>query len=74
MSLAGQTAIITGGSKGLERAICLCTKYAIPPIRNSKNGTIIISSSEAGLHGIPQLSVYCTSKFGVNGITESIAS
>ena len=56
------------------KGVFLCTKYAIPHIRNSQNGKIINISSGAGLHGIPELSVYCASKFGVNGITESIAS
>ena len=56
------------------KGVFLCTKYAIPHIRNSQNGKIINISSVAGLHGIPEFSVYCASKFGVNGITESIAS
>lgn len=52
----------------------LCTKYAIPYLRESKNGKIINISSVGGLHGLPDFSVYCASKFGVNGITESIAA
>ena len=56
------------------KGVFLCTKYAIPYIRNSPNGKIINISSIGGIHGIPELSVYCASKFGVNGITESIAS
>lgn len=56
------------------KGIFLCTKYAIPHIRNSNNGKIVNISSGAGLHGIPELSIYCASKFGVIGITQSIAS
>jgi len=56
------------------KGVFLCTKYAIPHIRNSQNGKIINISSIGGLHGIPEFSVYCASKFGVNGITESSAS
>ncbi|AKB78261.1 3-oxoacyl-[acyl-carrier protein] reductase [Methanosarcina horonobensis HB-1 = JCM 15518] len=56
------------------RGVFLCTKYAIPYIRRSKNGKIINISSVGGLHGIPDFSIYCGSKFAVNGITESIAS
>ncbi len=56
------------------KGVFLCTKYAIPHLKNSKNGKIIDISSVAGLHGIPEFSVYRASKFGVNGITESIAS
>ena len=55
------------------KGVFLCTKYAIPYIRGSKNGKIINISSVGGLHGLPEFSVYCASKFGVNGITESIA-
>jgi len=56
------------------KGVFLCTKYAIPYIRDSKNGKIINISSVGGLHGLPEFSVYSASKFGVNGITESIAS
>jgi len=56
------------------KGVFLCAKYAISHIKNSKNGKIINISSVAGLHGIPEFSVYSASKFGVNGITESIAS
>lgn len=56
------------------KGVFLCTKYAIPYIRESKNGKIINISSVGGLHGLPDFSVYCASKFGVNGLTESIAA
>ncbi|MGB9939290.1 SDR family NAD(P)-dependent oxidoreductase [Methanosarcina sp.] len=56
------------------KGVFLCTKYAIPYIRESKNGKIINISSIGGLHGLPDFSVYCASKFGVNGLTESIAA
>jgi 3-oxoacyl-[acyl-carrier protein] reductase len=56
------------------KGVFLCTKYAIPYIRESKNGKIINISSIGGLHGLPDFSVYCASKFGVNGITESVAA
>jgi 3-oxoacyl-[acyl-carrier protein] reductase len=56
------------------KGIFLCTKYAIPYIRNSSNGKIVNISSGAGLHGIPELSIYCASKSGVISITQSIAS
>ncbi len=56
------------------KGVFLCTKYAIPYIRESKNGKIINISSIGGLHGLPDFTVYCASKFGVNGMTESIAA
>ena len=55
------------------KGIFLCTKYAIPYIRKSNNGKIVNISSGAGLHGIPELSIYCASKSGVISITQSIA-
>lgn len=55
------------------KGVFLCTKYAIPYIRKSENGKIINISSVGGIHGLPEFSVYCASKFGVNGITQSIA-
>lgn len=56
------------------KGVFLCTKYAIPYIKRSSNGKIINISSAGGLHGLPELSVYCSSKFAVNGMTEAIAS
>jgi len=56
------------------KGVFLCTKYAIPYIKRSNNGKIINISSAGGLHGLPELSVYCSSKFAVNGMTEAIAS
>lgn len=56
------------------KGVFLCTKYAIPYIRKSKNGKIVNISSVGGIHGIPDFSIYCASKFAVNGITESIAA
>ncbi|WP_410510133.1 SDR family oxidoreductase [Methanosarcina hadiensis] len=56
------------------KGVFLCTKYAIPYIRRSNNGKIINISSIGGLHGLPEFSVYCGSKFAVNGMTEAIAS
>lgn len=52
----------------------LCTKYAVPYLEKSENGKIINISSGAGKHGLSDLSVYCASKFAVNGMTEALAS
>lgn len=56
------------------KSVFLCTKYAIPYTRRRNNGKIINISSIGGLHGIPEFSVYCGSKFTTDGITEAIAS
>lgn len=42
-------------------------------LKHMKEGTIINVSSGAGKHGIGGLAVYCASKFGVIGFTESLA-
>lgn len=49
------------------------TKAVIPVMKIQKSGIIINVSSGAGRHGIGGLSAYCASKFGVIGLTESVA-
>ena len=56
------------------KGLFLCIKHAIPHMKNSENAKIINISSGAGKHGLSELSVYCASKFAVNGITEALAS
>jgi len=50
-----------------------CTKEVIPYMRKQKNGLILNISSVAGKHGYADLVVYCATKFGVIGFTESLA-
>lgn len=52
----------------------LCSKHAIPHISQSENGKIINISSAGGKKGLSELSIYCASKFAVNGFTEALAS
>ena len=52
----------------------LCTKAVLPyMIRNKERGVIINVSSGAGKAGFENLSAYCASKFGIIGLTESLA-
>jgi 3-oxoacyl-[acyl-carrier protein] reductase len=51
----------------------LCTKAALPFMISSKSGVIINVSSGAGKTGFPNISAYCASKFGMIGLTESLA-
>ena len=48
-------------------------KEVIPIMIKQKNGIIINISSGAGKTGFANLAVYCASKFGLNGLTESLA-
>ncbi|MCQ1535394.1 SDR family oxidoreductase [Methanosarcina sp. KYL-1] len=56
------------------KGVFLCSKHAIPYLSKSDNGKIINISSGGGKHGLSDLSVYCASKFAVNGMTEALAS
>ncbi len=51
----------------------LCSKAVLPHMIASNSGTIINVSSGAGKTGFENLSAYCASKFGMMGLTESLA-
>ncbi|HEX7141618.1 MAG TPA: SDR family oxidoreductase [Nitrososphaeraceae archaeon] len=56
------------------KGIFLFTKEVLPYMIENKSGGIIINvSSGAGKFGFPNLSAYCASKFGIIGLTESVA-
>ena len=55
------------------KSVFLGCKYALPHLIRNGSGTIINNSSNAGLIGRPNEPVYCASKFGVIGITKSMA-
>ncbi|NXG66384.1 DHB1 dehydrogenase, partial [Hemiprocne comata] len=45
----------------------------LPAMKRRRTGQILISSSIGGLQGLPFNSVYCASKFAVEGLCESLA-
>ena len=49
------------------------TKFAIPFLKKTKNGSIINLSSTAGLYGFAQRSPYASSKWAVIGLTKTLA-
>jgi NAD(P)-dependent dehydrogenase (short-subunit alcohol dehydrogenase family) len=51
----------------------LFSKAVLPFIIKNRHGVIINVSSGAGKTGFPDLSAYCASKFGMVGLTESLA-
>ena len=52
----------------------LCSKHVITELRKQGEGGAIINiSSKSGVHGSPQLSHYCATKFGVIGMAQSWA-
>lgn len=55
------------------RGIFLCMKHQLPPMLRQGGGVIINTSSGAGVMGIPGQGVYAASKFGLIGLTKSVA-
>jgi len=51
----------------------LCCKAVLPVMIKQRSGVIVNISSGAGKTGFAELSAYCASKFGLIGLTESIA-
>jgi NADP-dependent 3-hydroxy acid dehydrogenase YdfG len=48
----------------------LCMKYVLPGMYARASGTVVTISSVAGRHGFAGGGAYCSSKFGVMGLTE----
>lgn len=51
----------------------LCSKAVLPMMIKQRSGIIVNISSGAGKTGFAELSAYCASKFGMIGLTESLA-
>lgn len=50
-----------------------CLKYEIPALLASGGGAIVNTASTAGLLGSPGLTAYTSAKWGVNGLTKTVA-
>jgi 3-oxoacyl-[acyl-carrier protein] reductase len=55
------------------KGVFLFTREVLPYMIENKLGVIVNVSSGAGKSGFPNLSAYCASKFGMIGLTESVA-
>lgn len=52
----------------------LATQAAMPHLRESGRGRVVMISSDAGKRGFSALAPYTASKFGLNGLMESVAA
>lgn len=51
----------------------LTVKHAVPLMKPRRSGSIVITSSTAGLYGFPNRSPYCASKWAVIGLMKTLA-
>lgn len=51
----------------------LCCKYVLPVMKRKRSGSIIMTSSTAGLVGAADFAAYCASKGGVVQLTRALA-
>jgi NADP-dependent 3-hydroxy acid dehydrogenase YdfG len=54
------------------RSTWLCTKAFFPPMIARKSGNVIFVSSVAGINGLPNEPIYCSTKFAQMGFAQSI--
>jgi NAD(P)-dependent dehydrogenase (short-subunit alcohol dehydrogenase family) len=52
----------------------LCAKAAAPALSDSRRGRIVFIGSDASRRGVSVIHAYCASKFGIIGLTESLAA
>jgi NAD(P)-dependent dehydrogenase (short-subunit alcohol dehydrogenase family) len=55
------------------RGVLVVTQRVLPSMLDRRSGRIINISSMAGKEGLPNLAHYCATKFGVIGLTQSLA-
>lgn len=55
------------------RSVLVTTTEVIPALRARRGGSILFTSSIAGIYGSPFSPVYSAAKFGVTGFTKSLA-
>jgi NAD(P)-dependent dehydrogenase (short-subunit alcohol dehydrogenase family) len=55
------------------RGVLIVTQRVLAAMRERRDGRVINISSMAGKEGLPNLAHYCATKFGVIGLTQSLA-
>ncbi len=70
---------ITSGYEEIKRVLDInllgsiwMTRLVLPGMLEKNSGTVVNIASAAGMVGIPRLSDYCASKFGLVGFTDSL--
>lgn len=54
------------------RSTYLCTRAFLPSMVERESGTVVIVSSQAGLHGFPDEAIYCATKHAQVGFAEGL--
>jgi NAD(P)-dependent dehydrogenase (short-subunit alcohol dehydrogenase family) len=52
----------------------LTFKHSLPHLKAAGGGVLLCTASQAGVHGYPEMSAYCASKFALVGLVESLAA
>jgi NAD(P)-dependent dehydrogenase (short-subunit alcohol dehydrogenase family) len=54
------------------RGAFLCVRAVVPAMKQARRGSIISTSSNAGIVGYPNETAYCASKFGIEGLSRAL--
>ena len=54
------------------RGAFLCVRAVVPGMKQARRGSIISTSSNAGIVGYPNETAYCASKFGIEGLSRAL--
>ena len=54
------------------RGAFLCARAVVPGMKEARRGSIISTSSNAGIVGYPNETAYCASKFGLEGLSRAL--
>ncbi len=54
------------------RGTFLCIRAVVPAMKRARRGSILSTSSNAGIVGYPNEAAYCASKFGIEGLSRAL--